>query len=1124
MGRSKFNDSTTVHVLGPVVVDGPAGEVAVRGRQPAAVAAFLAVNNRPVSRDELAALLWGDELSRHWQSALRGVVSKVRSAFVQAGFDPAVVRSDDTMVHIDIADLDSDLALIEGLVDRGEPDEADLIAAGAALKRPFLPHDDSQWGRQLRDRIHRTARRVTHQHVHLLRATDRADQAIVELRAAVIIDPLDEPTHHLLVETLVATGRHVDASEVVEALTTRLLYELGVAPAQATTDLLTQVPADTAHSATRSESSQTRVRATLHPHANEPFVGRKHELDTLHRIWAEVVATQRPQLVTIEGPAGIGKTRLADCFANEVRAEVGHLLWGRNRHSLDRAWGALADAVQRLVTNEPDVIDQLGAHSRGLWPLLPEMESESANHDDASVRTTLIGAFRALLTHLSNELATVWFVDDLQWASPDAISVMESVIDGLQVPVLVIATSRATPPAVSAGLGSLQRVVPTTPLKLSGLSVDEVGELLVDRTTASSLQARTAGLPFFVTEIARQARLADDQLDVGAIPDTIGDWVLRRVHALAPSEAEIIRLASVIGQEVDTAVLAHCSTLDPTQHARSLDTLVASGLLMFGTGDSLQFSHEITRDAIHEGIGAATRMELHQGVGNSIVEQHQRGEMLDHVRLAYHYKQAGPGASTQAFSHAMRAGRASMRAGAWASAAGYYDDARRSTPNLRHRLQATVGVGRARVAEGELALARGHLYDAVETAEQHDLPTIQASATLALVGRAGRGALVEAGHEEQTRLLRSALSALERASTELTPRGLELWSSLERELAVVLLLEDSADERAELLHRSLGRARRIEPTRPRAVARALLGVRYAKLDPLLLSSRIDDAREVLAMPARDVGSEVRLSACSYLHEDLLRQGDWAGAEQVLIQAERLAERYPHSYWTWAIRTWRALWILGTGEADAAEASAHAAAATRPGIAEAGACLAVNLTNIRLQQGRAGEMMPVLAAAVDAYPEIPTYRAVQALCAAESGELELAAEILASFAAHRFTTLPDDPNRLLGLAALAHVAAGLDHKQASEQLLTLLEPFGDQWVLLQCYGGGGAIWGPVCHALARLSSVAERHDDAERFYDAARKMAAPSPPALERIDRHQRARINTQSGSAPGPVATPNEAS
>ena len=1094
MGGTELSQPGTVEVLGSIVIHGPNGEAVVRGRQPAAVTAFVALAERPVTRDELADMLWGDKLSVHWPSALRGVLSKIRSSFVHVGYPASAVRSDDTVVRFDVPGLRTELQQIEQLLERDDP--TDFASAMGALARPFLPHDESDWGVQVRERIRRTTRRVSHRHARELCESGRVDQAVAILRSAVSLDQLDETAHHLLIETLVRAGRRAEASDTLDSLTNSLAYEFGVVPLPATADLLRTA---TDISGPSTQHAHRRIRAAIHPHSDEPFVGRSAELATLRRVWAEVVDLGRPRLVLVEGPAGIGKTRLADRFYNERVDEVATIMWGRNRDANDRAFGALSEAVKRLVDDEPAVIDRLGDSGRGLWPLLHPLAPADSAHDVSSIRTVMIEGLRALLVERANG-PTIWFVDDLQWASPDVISIMESVVDGLRVPVLVIATTRSVPTDVAARLGSLQRVLPTTPIKLAALSVAEVAELLDDDEFAPTLQARTGGLAFFASEIARQVRLADSTFDVNEVPDTIADWVSRRVESLTSQEAALIRLASVIGQEVDLEVLGQCSPTDPAELAESADVLVAKGLLTFDRNNSLQFAHAITRDVIYDGIGTAVRMRLHRQVADAVLGSQLLDDEPNHALLAHHYGLAGSEVTQFAWMHGMKAGRMAMRSGAWAAAAGSYQHAIGGATSERRRAQAIVGAGRAHLAQGSLVEARSLLYEAVDIAEEHDLPTIQAAAALALVGRAGRGAIIDTDHGEQDRLLRSALAALERLASDLTPRAVELWADLERELAIVLLLRGSADERSRLLYQSLERARSIEPTRPRTVARALLGIRYAKLDPSLLASRIADGREVLEMSARDVGSEVRLSAFCYLYEDLLRRGDWDEAERVLVKAERLAESFAHSYWTWAIRTWRALSFVDAGNLEAAEVSAHAAADMRAGIAEAEACLAVNLTNIRLHQGRAGEMIPMLSAAVTAHPEIPTYRSVLALCCAESGDFARASDLLDGFAAHGFTNLPDDTNRFLGLAALAHVAASVGDHAACEKLLDLLEPYRGQWVELQCYGGGGATWGPTCHALARLHGVLGQHDDAGRLYDDALQMAANSPLTMERIER------------------------
>ena len=105
-----------VRVLGPVTIEGPSGPVAVRGRQASAVVAFLALERRPTTQDELAELLWGLNPSSHWRGALRGVLSKVRAAWVEAGMPGHQIRSTDTLIQLGVRSITTDLDEIEGLL------------------------------------------------------------------------------------------------------------------------------------------------------------------------------------------------------------------------------------------------------------------------------------------------------------------------------------------------------------------------------------------------------------------------------------------------------------------------------------------------------------------------------------------------------------------------------------------------------------------------------------------------------------------------------------------------------------------------------------------------------------------------------------------------------------------------------------------------------------------------------------------------------------------------------------------------------------------------------------------------------------------------------------------------
>jgi hypothetical protein len=264
--------------------------------------------------------------------------------------------------------------------------------------------------------------------------------------------------------------------------------------------------------------------------------------------------------------------------------------------------------------------------------------------------------------------------------------------------------------------------------------------------------------------------------------------------------------------------------------------------------------------------------------------------------------------------------------------------------------------------------------------------------------------------------------------------------------------------------------------------------------------RLADADWVLALPPRSRGVEATLTALVYRHEDLLRLGRRDDARATLADAVAAAERHGHRYWRWAAATWTVIDALVDGDLERAEALAVAAAEQAGGEAGALACLGVNLVNLRLYQGRSGEVVDLLVQASDQHPEIPCYRAVLALAAAQARALDVAGDAYGRFRATGFEAIPDDPNRLLALAVLADAAVLLDDPGAAAPLTALLAPYDGQHTVLCCYGGGGAYWGPVSQHLADLARLAGDDEAAAALAVRARAEAAAvgAAPALARL--------------------------
>jgi tetratricopeptide (TPR) repeat protein len=395
-----------------------------------------------------------------------------------------------------------------------------------------------------------------------------------------------------------------------------------------------------------------------------------------------------------------------------------------------------------------------------------------------------------------------------------------------------------------------------------------------------------------------------------------------------------------------------------------------------------------------------------------------------------------------------------------------------------------VELGRALRAVGDVDDARRVLEEARSVGLSAGASRVVAAATLALVGGGGRGSAIDLDDAGRAELLREALVGL-------GDEDVDLLVPVLGELALALVLTDAVDERVALCERALAEARRWGD--PGGLASALFTQRIALMGPGGTEARAVGSDEVLSLPAADVAPQDRLAALLGKVEDHLELGRRATAEAALAEAEDLVDRFPHTYWRWATACWRTLLTIVDGRLDDAEAAAFAAHEIQPEHPEATAALGVNLVAVRLFQGRAEEVCDLLTEAANANPHIPAYRAVLALCAAESGQHDLAQSCIDHFADCDFV-LPPDSNWLLAVAVLADAVATVGDAGRAERLARLLEPWADRQVILNCFGGGGAFWGPVSHQLGRLAVLLG--DDVlgrallERAVDAAEAMRAP----------------------------------
>ena len=307
-----------VDVVGVPTVTGPDGVVAgsrLGGRRAQAVLAALALEGGTQSGAHLAALVWDGRPPATWPVALRGVIGGLRSVLRTVGIeDQALVATVPggyrlaPGVTVDVTEARDLLDRAQELIRAGRPRAARELLAPLAPWRgaDVLPDDEAEWLHVQRERVDGLVRRARELTVESAVAAGDRHQALAAAEQWVAAAPLDERAHRALVAALDAAGDRAGAVRAYEACRTLLAHELGVDPTRETVEVYLHALGD-----------ESALAAAPVPRASTSFVGRAEEV-------VEVSAhLTDPGLVTVAGPAGVGKSRIV--------AEVVHGLRGQGR-------------------------------------------------------------------------------------------------------------------------------------------------------------------------------------------------------------------------------------------------------------------------------------------------------------------------------------------------------------------------------------------------------------------------------------------------------------------------------------------------------------------------------------------------------------------------------------------------------------------------------------------------------------------------------------------------------------------------------------------------------------------------------------------------------------------------
>ncbi|HET9275496.1 MAG TPA: AAA family ATPase, partial [Gemmatimonadales bacterium] len=664
---------------------GPDGRpVRIRVRKHLALLIYLAVEGRSrVARDVLVELLWGAAPAADGRHSLSTGLSLLRAVL---GRD--VIEGTATSVRFDRAavglDLDRLTSPAEG--DRTVPElEEDSFLADFSIPDapPFAHWRDGQQAR-----LFPLIRASLIGRLDLARRSgDVAALAILGERLS-RLDPLAEEGTRARMEALAMSGDRMSALRLYEEWKAELESELRARPSESLESIAqrlrrsgTGTPA-TAAIAVRGESWSHR-----------PFVGRSAEFRQVFEAW-ESTLQLRSQHVVIEGETGLGKSTLAQRFADAAGLQ-GAACARVQCFELEQRipFGMMGSLVSTLldrpgaVGTDPAALAEIGRLVSKVRTRFPELPPPRPVEGEAARVLFAEGVF-ALLEAIAEEQPVVLVIDDYPRSDEASLSVLHMLLRRTELGrVMVILTARlpesGEPPQavrIRKGIASLAlRRMELGPLDESSSDavltalVTGAGRRLHPPERRAILRA-AAGNPLALELLAQDWMTHGDaavaltlpamqaEVPSTALSVTAYDRVVDRlVPNLSRRGRRALWLATVLGPRLNEFLYFELVGLREGPLVAALSELTSS-LVLRDVSGRLEFTNELMRARLYLLIPSGIRTKLHCDVSTRLIAADDQGKEVPGLEIAWHCIRARQ--SELATPYLMRGARQAIAAGA----------------------------------------------------------------------------------------------------------------------------------------------------------------------------------------------------------------------------------------------------------------------------------------------------------------------------------------------------------------------------------------------------------------------------------------------------------------------------
>ena len=563
-----------------------------------------------------------------------------------------------------------------------------------------------------------------------------------------------------------------------------------------------------------------------------PIVDRTRELRLMREAWERVVAEAGCHLFTVLGAAGVGKSRLVSELLGAVEPAA-WVLQGRCLHygegitfwPLIEAFTPIGDAVQPIL--------------------------ERLTRGGAATREELFWEVRRLFESLAVERPVVLHVDDLQWAEPMLLDLLEHVVDlsrGAPIEVLCTARPELYDDRPTWAGGKLN----ATTLLLEPLSSADSETLLdllgngLDSEVRKRIVVASEGYPLFLEEMAALAR----ERRSTAVPATIHALIAARLERLSSDERDLLERGAVEGQVFHQRVVEGLgpeeagSELQATLAALIRKDLIRPHQATIEGDYAFSFRHMLIRDAAYDALPKTKRADLHGRLAQWLEETPDelagKDELVGwHMEQAIHYRQelgrpVDPRHAVSAAEHLLSAGRMARERNDAEAAQKLLERALALAPEGQS-LRVHIGVELAEqlLEAGELSRADELLSRAESDPDHSDTAVLSRLEWLIRVRP----------HDAARAIAETLPGVLRRLAKAGDERGIARAHLAARMVHVLESKATPAAERARLAAEHAGRAGD-EGLRSRALGMYLTSIMYGRQDAQAIEKELDRFEDV----------------------------------------------------------------------------------------------------------------------------------------------------------------------------------------------------------------------------------------------------------------------------------------